>query len=64
MKKVRQRKANTIWYHLYVASTKYSKLVNITKKKQTHTHRKLVATSDGEGNRKMGGERYKLLGAR
>ena len=35
----RQRKTNTVWYHLYVESKKYNKLVNITKKKQTHRYR-------------------------
>ena len=35
VKEVRQRKTNTV-YHLYVDSKKYNKLVNITKKKQTH----------------------------
>ena len=34
-----QRKINTVWYHLYVESKKYNKLVNITKKKQTHRYR-------------------------
>ena len=28
-----------IVYHLYVESKKYNKLVNITKKKQTHRYR-------------------------
>ena len=32
------RKTNTL-YHLYVESKKYNKLVNITKKKQTHRYR-------------------------
>ena len=35
----RQREANTVWYHLYVESKKYNKLVNTTKKKQTHRYR-------------------------
>ena len=30
------RATNTVYYHLYVKSKKYNKLVNITKKKQTH----------------------------
>ena len=34
----RQRKTNTV-YHIYVESKKHNKLVNITKKKQTHRHR-------------------------
>ena len=28
-----------IWYHLYVESKKYNKLVNITEKKQSHRWR-------------------------
>ena len=32
-------KTNTLLYHLYVESKKYNKLVNITKKKQTHRYR-------------------------
>ena len=36
---VRQRKINTVWYHLYVESKHYNKLVNVTKKKQTHSYR-------------------------
>ena len=32
---ISQIKTNTVWYHLYVESKKYNKLVNITKK-QTH----------------------------
>ena len=31
-----QRKTNTVWYHLYMGSKKYNKLVNITTKKQNH----------------------------
>ena len=34
-----QRETNTVWYHLYVESKKYNKLVNIAKKKQTHRYR-------------------------
>jgi len=37
-----------IVYHLYVESKRYNKLVNITKKKQPHRYRELVATS-GKG---------------
>ena len=39
VKYVRQRKTNTVCYHLYVESKKYNKLVNKTKKKQTHRYR-------------------------
>ena len=45
------RKTNTIWYHLYVESKKYNKLVNITKKKQTHRYREQTSSYQwGEGN--------------
>ena len=47
---VRQRKTNTIRYHLYVESKKYNKLVYITKKQRTHTENKLVVTNgESEG---------------
>ena len=35
----RQRKTNTVRYHLYVESKKYNRLVNITNKNQTHKYR-------------------------
>ena len=35
LSEISQTKTNTIWYHLYVESKKYNKLVNITKKQQT-----------------------------
>ena len=45
-------KKNTVWYHLYVESKKYNKLVNKTKKKQTHRYREqTVVTSAGRGER-------------
>jgi len=37
LKEIKQKKRNTVWYHLHVESKKYNKLVNITKKKQTQT---------------------------
>ena len=47
---VRQRKTNTIRYHLYVESKKYNKLVYITKKQRAHTENKLVVTNgESEG---------------
>ena len=47
-KEIRQKKTNIVWYHLYVDSKKYNKLVNITKKKQTHIYKEqLVFTSEG-----------------
>ena len=36
---ISQRKTNTVRYHSYVESKKYSTLVNKTKKKQTHRYR-------------------------
>ena len=36
---IRQRKANTALYHLHVESKKYNKLVNTTKKNETHRYR-------------------------
>ena len=46
---VRQRKKNTVWYHLYVESTDDNKLVNITEKKQTHRHREQTCGCQGGG---------------
>ena len=39
LSEISQRKTNTVWYHLYVESKKYNKLVNIIKTKQTHRYR-------------------------
>ena len=39
LSEVSQRKTNIVWYHLYVASKKYNKLVNNIKKKQTDKYR-------------------------
>ena len=50
VKYVRQRKTNTVCYHLYVESKKYNKLVNKTKKKQTHRYRERTSGYQwGEG---------------
>ena len=47
---IRQRKTNTAGYHLYVEPKKYNKLVDITKKKQTHRYReKTSGYPRGEG---------------
>ena len=35
----KSEKTKSMWYHLCVKSKKYNKLVNITKKKQTHRSR-------------------------
>ena len=43
-------KTNIVWYHLYVESKNYSKQVNITKKKQTHSYREQTSGYQwGEG---------------
>ena len=39
-KSVRERQ---IWYHLYVESKKFNKLVNITKKEKTHRYREQIS---------------------
>ena len=39
VKSDRQREINVIWYHVYVESKKYNKLVNKKKKKQTYIYR-------------------------
>ena len=38
LSKIHQRNTNTVWYHLHMESKKYNKLVNISKKKQTHVY--------------------------
>ena len=65
MKQVRQRKANTVCYHLYVESEKYNKLMNITKKKQTLRNREQTSgyqRGEGRGRQHrhwgMGGTNY------
>ena len=40
LNKVRQRKTNIIWYHLYVESKKMIQMSLFTKQKKTHRHRK------------------------
>ena len=44
-----EKDKNIVWYHLYVESKKFNKLVNIatTKKQQIHIDIELVATSRG-----------------
>ena len=56
---VRQRKTNTVCYHLYVESKKYNKLVKKTKiSRLTDIEKKLVVTSwykEGrKGNKRIG----------
>ena len=50
LSEISQRKTNTVCYHLYAESTKYNKLVTITKKKQTHRYREQTSGYQwGEG---------------
>ena len=50
LSEISQTKTNNIWYHLYVESTKYNKLLNITKKSQTYRGNNLVvATGEKKG---------------
>ena len=50
---ISQKKTNTLWYHLYVYSKKYNKLVTITKKEAGS---QIQGTNwwspEGEGSRK------------
>ena len=44
------KKTNNVWYHFYGEFKKYNKLVNITKKKQTHRYREQTSGYQwGEG---------------
>ena len=47
------RKTNTVWYHLYMESQKYNKVMNITEKKQNHRYREQTSGyqwgEEGEG---------------
>ena len=47
------RKTSNVWYHFYVESKKYNKLVNI-KKKEIDVENKLVNTSWGGWGGKLG----------
>ena len=50
------RATNTVYYHLYVKSKKYNKLVNITKKKQTNRYREQInGYQQGQGKYRGGG---------
>lgn len=42
------RKTDTVRYHLYMVSKKYSQLVTKTEKKQTHRENKQEVTSGGQ----------------
>ena len=47
LSKVRQRKTNIMWYHLYVESKKWYKWTLFTKQKYCYRCRKLVVTKEG-----------------
>ena len=52
------RERHTVWYYLYMESKKYNKLVNITKKKQTHRYREQTSGyrwGEGRGERQCRG---------
>ena len=50
LSEARQRKTNTVSYHLYVELKKYNKLVNITEKQQTNRYREQTSGHQwGEG---------------
>ena len=62
--KIRQGKKNTVWYHFYVKSKKYNRLVN-KKNRLTDTENKLVVTSEkregGRGKIQAEGKQKQLL---
>ena len=45
------------WYHLYVESKKYNKLVNKTKTKQTHRYREKISGYQLQGSGEQRGDR-------
>ena len=55
-------KTNIVWYHLHVESKKYNKLMNLTKKKQTHKYRE--QTSGYQRGERRGKGQYKAKGLR
>ena len=63
LSEISQRKTNTVWYHLHVESEKkYKKLVNITKKMQTHRYRE--QTGGYQWGEERGEGQYKGVGLR
>ena len=48
LSKVRQKRINTVSFHFFVESKKYNKLVNITKKKQTHRYNEQTSGYHGK----------------
>ena len=56
LNEISQRKTNTVWYHLYMESKTYNKLMNITKE-QTHRYREQTSGyQQGKGKGKGEGQ--------
>ena len=56
LNEISQQKINTVWYHLYVESEKYNRLVNKTKR-QTHRYKEQTSGyhwEEGTGRNKIG----------
>ena len=51
LNKVRQRKINIVWYHLYVESKKWYKWTYLQNQNKMHRHRKQTYNYKGEGGR-------------
>ena len=49
LSEISQTKTNTVWYHLYVESNKYNKLMNITK--ENIENKLMVTNGEREGRR-------------
>ena len=59
-------KCKTVWYHSYVGSKKYSKVVNTTKRKQTHrdvqrTNQWLLVGREKKGKAKHKGRALRII---
>ena len=57
-----QRTKSIVWYHLYVESKKYNKLINVTKKKQIHRYREQTSGCQWREGKEEESKRYKLSG--
>ena len=67
LSEISQKKTNSVCYHLCVESRKI-KLMNITKKKQTHKYRKQTVITSAENEeegqdrgRQLKGTKYKII---
>ena len=58
MRYARQRKTNTVWFHLFMEPKKQNKLTKITEQKWSHRYRgqtqRGCRRGEGEGRRKIG----------